>query len=114
MLPDVILFLTGISDNHGYGYATAVWNAMRIPGWQKMDPNQLEQAVLAKLREGFTATQVLERVIDRPGNTMELVLSPVRQCVICWRSLQPWQAIIWLVWIGLWVAIKNLKNGRQA
>ena len=36
------LFMTGISDNHGYGYATAAWNAMRIPGWQAMDPDQLE------------------------------------------------------------------------
>ena len=25
--------MTGISDNHGWGYATAVWNAVRLPGW---------------------------------------------------------------------------------
>jgi len=42
--------MTGISDSHGYGFATAVWNAMRIPGWQHMDPDQLETAVLRTLK----------------------------------------------------------------
>ncbi len=77
------LLLTGISDNHGYGYATAAWNAMRIPGWRTMDPDALEKAVLETLRKDrFQAVQVLERV-----NHFPLI------------SLQPFQAISWVAWI---------------
>src|SRR5262249_55569361 len=66
------LFITGISDNHGYGYATAVWNAMDIPGWQALGPDELEKAVLSQLRvKRYQAVQVLERVKFSPESFVE-------------------------------------------
>jgi predicted metal-dependent phosphoesterase TrpH len=94
------LFMTGISDNHGYGYATAVWNAMSIPGWQKMDPDRLEKAVLDTLAtKRFSAVQVLERVRYVPQSIQGLIFSPIIISWYYWRSLQPWQAISWVLWI---------------
>lgn len=97
---DKNLFVTGISDNHGYGYATAVWNAIRLPGWQRMNPDQLEWAVLNHLRNnGFRAVQVLQRIKYFPENTLQLLISPVMDLWLYWRSLQSGQALSWVGWI---------------
>ncbi len=96
------LFMTGISDNHGYGYATAVWNAMRIPGWQSLGPVLLEKAVLRGLVEQrFKAVQVLERAKFWPAGPLELAISPILDVVTYWRSLQGVQALAWVGWIWL-------------
>jgi len=100
------LFMTGISDNHGYGYATAVWNAMVIPDWHLMNPDVLETKVLETLkRERFKAVQVLERARYTPTVPWQIVLSPLAALGLYWRSLQPLQAVSWVFWIflvGLW------------
>ncbi len=44
------LFMTGVSDNHGWGSATAAWSVMKIPGWQTLSPQTLERTVLDHLR----------------------------------------------------------------
>ncbi len=94
------IFMTGISDNHGYGYATAVWNAMRIPGWQSMNPDQLENAVLESLKtERFSAVQVLERTRFMPMTSLELTFTPFGSLWIYFRSLQPFQVLSWILWI---------------
>jgi hypothetical protein len=94
------LYMTGISDNHGYGYATAVWNAMRIPGWQSMGPDVLEKTILSSLKNGgFGAVQVLERVKFFPDTTLDLWLTPFGSLWIYWRSLQPLQVLSWIIWI---------------
>ena len=94
--------MTGISDNHGWGYATAAWNAMRIPGWQAMDPDKLEGAVLKQLKTmGFEAVEVLERARYNPENHLELLWSPFAELGILWRSLTPALALSCVAWI--WV-----------
>ncbi len=96
------LFMTGISDTHGYGYATAVWNAMPLPDWQSMDPDRLEKTVLEALKtNGFRAVQVLERIRFTPETVWGLLLSPLGTFWLYWRSLQPFQAISWVLWIYL-------------
>ncbi len=94
------LFMTGISDNHGYGYATAVWNAMVIPGWQSLSPDAMEKSVLETLkRQKFNAVQVLERARFTPETPLGMLCTPIGVFWIYWRSLQPLQAISWLLWI---------------
>ena len=106
------LFMTGISDNHGYGYATAVWNAMQIPGWHTMDPDQLEKAVLSTLKtKKFQAVEVLERTRYNPGTFLELLVAPLNDAGLYWRSLQPWEAVSWVAWI--WVAFIVLRKRRS-
>jgi hypothetical protein len=92
--------MTGISDNHGWGYATAAWNAIRLPGWQAMGPDPLEATVLQTLKErGFEAVQVLERARYNPETVPGLLVSPFMNTVIYWRSLEPLQAVSWVLWI---------------
>lgn len=98
------LLITGISDNHGYGYATAVWNSMRIPGWQTLDPDALSQAVIDGLkRDRFEAVTVLARNRFQEAGILGLLLSPVGHAWTYWRSLDPLQAFIWCLWLlGVW------------
>lgn len=100
------LFFTGISDNHGYGYATAVWNAVQVPGWQTMAPGSLEASLLYTLRnDRFNAVQVLERARYLHRNNIELIFSPVFNALYYWRGLGPWQAVSWACWIWLGWAV---------
>jgi hypothetical protein len=96
--------MTGISDNHGYGYATAAWNAMSISGWRRLDPDQLELVILLLLKKkGFSAVQVLERPKFWPETKVELVFSPLMNAVIYLRSLAPIQRAAWAAWLwGPW------------
>jgi hypothetical protein len=94
--------MTGVTDNHGWGYATAAWNAMRLPGWQSMDPDKLEAEVLSTLKtRGFNAVQVLERARYNPENVAGLLLSPFVDALLYWRSLQSLEAVSWVVWIWI-------------
>jgi len=101
------LFMTGISDNHGYGYATDAWNALRLPGWQSLGPDDLEKAVIHDLKtRGFLAVQVLERVKYFPANSFQLALSPFANVWVYWRSLQLAQVLAWIAWIWLFALLK--------
>ena len=103
------LFMTGISDNHGYGYATAAWNAMRIPGWQSLAPDALEKAVIQQLGvERFQAIQVLERVRYIPTTTFQLLISPWATLWLYWRALALLQCFSWVAWIWLLHLVKAL------
>ncbi len=105
------LVLTGITDNHGYGYATAVWNAMRMPGWQALDPDALEQRVLQDLQsKRFGAVQVLERVVYRSSSTMGLWVSPFINLFWYFRLLQLSQLLVWIGWIWVVPLLFNTKR----
>jgi hypothetical protein len=94
------LVLTGISDNHGLGFATAAWNAMRIPGWQLMDPDRLEAAVLSRLKsKRYEAVQVLERRRLLPEKAAEWAFSPISGVAIYLRNLSGEQLLAWIFWI---------------
>lgn len=107
------LFLTGVSDSHGWGYATAVWSVMRIPNWRAMDPDQLEQAILATLRaKTFDAVQVIEPVKFRPQTALELAVSPVADGWVYLRSLGWERALSWIAWIWLITGMSWLCGRR--
>lgn len=106
------LFMTGISDTHGYGI-TAVWNAMHLPGWQQLDPDQLQAAVLSVLRtKGFHAVEVLERVRYNPENVLEVALAPMVNAVLYWRGLSTGEAISWVAWT--WLAFGIRRRLKQS
>lgn len=108
------LFMTGISDTHGYGGATAVWNAMRLPGWQTLDPDQLEKKVLTRLRAGGAdAVEVLERARYNPENIAELALTPLANLLIYWRQLSLFEALSWMVWIWIFAGLRRKLNSSH-
>jgi len=105
--------VTGISDNHGYGYATAVWNAMQVPGWQVMDPPQLQNEVLRQIKEkGFSSVQVLERVKFWPAHEWQKVLSGPMNFWVYLRTLDPLQRLVSFAWLMIagWVLKRIWKR----
>ena len=63
------LFVTGGSDNHGYGSTSCVASFVRVPGWRALDAAGRQAAVLAALsRDGFSAVRVVARArpLTRP------------------------------------------------
>ena len=109
------LFITGVSDNHGWGTATAAWNAVRIPGWQAMDPETLQAQILSLLKiKKFAAVQVLERVRFAPQGWIQIALSPIGIAWVYLRSLQPGQRVVWVAWIwGLMFLGKSARALRR-
>jgi hypothetical protein len=102
------LFITGISDNHGYGYATAVWNAMRIPGWRHLAPDALERAVIDALRRSrYSSVQVLERARPLARGNLALFANPFEAALLYWRGLQPYQLLSWMAWIWGWYWLRR-------
>ncbi len=89
------IFITGISDNHGFGYATPAWNAMKIARWRTMGPDALEKAIIRNLQAGYSSVQVLERDWR------------------FWKSIKPSQALSITAWIWLLWGLGQLKNGRK-
>jgi sugar phosphate isomerase/epimerase len=97
------LFMTGISDNHGYGYATAAWNAVRLPGWRDQGPASLETMILSHLRRnGYASVQVIERTRMTPEHRIQLYWDPLVNGATFLRQLNFIQASILVLW--LWLA----------
>jgi len=110
------LFVDGASDTHGWGYATSVWNAMVVPGWQTLDPDQLEKNVLEKLKtEGrFHAVQVLERVKFFPHSFWELAISPFGNGIILLRTLGFKRALSFFIWTWFLYVLSSIRIGQHS
>ncbi len=94
------LFMTGISDNHGWGGPPCVWSVLRVPGWTALDADALQAAVLSRLRAGgASAAQVLVRSFRvEPSPGAAVWLDPAREL---WRLARSWswaQALCALAW----------------
>ncbi len=109
------LFVTGISDTHGYGSATACWNAMFLPGWQNLDPDQLEKRVMKALKnDRFKAVTVLERPRYHPTTRIQAAFAPWVSLGLLWRSLTPLLALGWIAWIWIGVLLYSaVARGTQ-
>ncbi len=107
------LLITGISDSHGYGFATAAWNALMLPGWRNMTRDSLENAVIQKLkRDRFQAVRVLERARWVPSAPWEHLMAPLVAFVFAWRSLTPLLAWSWIAWI--WIGLLLYSRAYKA
>ena len=94
------LLITGATDTHGYGGAAADWNAVRVPGWQRMGPAELERSILAVLHEKrFGAVTVVQRRRYVPVTRFQKIMAPVGLLIVYGRSLQRAQVIAWIGWI---------------
>src|SRR5581483_5397123 len=93
--------LLGATDSHGWGRAGCVWNIVSVPGWRGLDPDGLERAVLARLREGFGSVRVLERSRVEPARGLRLWLDPLRGLWLMARGWTLVQCLCALAWIWL-------------
>jgi hypothetical protein len=93
-------FLVGVSDNHGWGATSMVWNLVPV----SRQPEALCKSVLDRLRSGFQAVQIVERHRVRPDDRWPMVLTPVAVLWETWRSMGGALTLSWLGWILVWLA----------
>jgi hypothetical protein len=105
------LFVVGVSDSHGWGATSMVWNLVEVaPGAQDQE---ICRSILAQLRGGFPAVRVLERHRLRPDDHWPSWLTPVGVVWATWRSMGLPLATSWLAWIWLlWGSAILLRTRR--
>src|SRR6185312_11309690 len=102
------LFVVGVSDSHGWGATSMVWNLVRVP--HARSRQTLCTAILARLDQGFPGAQIIERHRLRPDDPWPLWLTPIGVVWETWRGMG-WPATIsWLVWIWLAVGVGVIPN----
>jgi hypothetical protein len=102
-------FVVGVSDSHGWGATSMVWNLVRSPSGSAAP--DLCAAVLRRLRTGFPAVQIIERHRLRPDAWWPSWLTPLGAVWESWRSMGWTLAGSWLVWI--WVSALILRPRRS-
>lgn len=103
-------FVVGVSDSHGWGATSMVWNLVRLP----VDPAAKDvcATVLNRLREGFPAVRIIERHRLRPDAGWPMWLTPVGAVWEAWRSMGWTLAALWLIWIWA-VAYARLRRAHR-
>jgi hypothetical protein len=91
-------FVVGVSDIHGWGATSLVWNLVQVPPQSR----QLCADILARLRKGFPAVHIIERHRLRPDDAWPVWLTPVGVLWETWRSMDWRLTLSWIVWIMLW------------
>lgn len=104
-------FVVGVSDSHGWGATSMVWNLVRIPEGSSSDTCG---AVLRRLQDGFGAVSVIERHRLRPDDWWPSWLSPVGVIWEGWRSMGWDLTAAWLAWIWLAALGAALISRRRA
>jgi hypothetical protein len=104
------LFVVGVSDSHGWGATSMVWNLVRAPGSAGSDECS---SVLARLKGGFPSVQVIERHRLRADAWWPIWLTPLGVLWETWRSMGWALTISWLVWVWLgWGLMPFLLRSR--
>ncbi|HEU4682493.1 MAG TPA: hypothetical protein VFS51_12135 [Gemmatimonadales bacterium] len=92
-------FVVGVSDSHGWGATSMVWNLVRSPAAEA--GGDVCKTLLHQLGTGFSAVRIIERHRLRPDSWWPMWLTPVGVVWETWRSMGWTLAASWLVWI--WV-----------
>jgi hypothetical protein len=91
--------VVGVSDSHGWGATSMVWNLVRLP--QGPEDTSLCHRVLARLGAGFPAVRIVERHRLRPDDWWPMWLTPLGVLWETWRSMGWLQAASWIAWVWL-------------
>lgn len=106
-------FVVGVSDHHGWGATSMVWNLVPVPGW-RADPARLCGRILDRLAQGINSVQVLERHRLRAESGWPVLLTPLGLAWETWRGLTLPLTLSWLVWIwGLALALEARGRRRR-
>ena len=94
-------FVVGVSDSHGWGATSMVWNLVSVP--PATSSSGICGVLLHQLRNGFEAVRVIERHRLRPDAWWPMALTPLGMVWETWRSMgwaltASWLLWIWLVW----------------
>jgi hypothetical protein len=100
-------FIAGVSDSHGWGATSMVWNLVRAPGESRRDPCP---TVIRQLRNGFGAVRIIERHRLRPDDWWPAVTTPLGVIWETWRSMDWSLAASWLIWIWAVAIIRRRQD----
>ena len=100
-------FVVGVSDSHGWGATSMVWNLVHPSG----APSDPCSAILRSLRTGLPAVRIIERHRLRPDAWWPTWLTPIGVVWETWRGMGWALTAAWLVWIWLW-AIRPRRTMR--
>jgi len=89
-------FVVGVSDSHGWGATSMVWNLVHTA--EGASSNRC-QAVLQSLRTGFPAVSIIERHRLRPDSWWPTWLTPVGVVWETWRGMGWALTGAWMIWI---------------
>jgi hypothetical protein len=93
-------FVVGVSDSHGWGSTSMVWNLVRVPEVKRQGDTCA--ALLRRLEDGFPAVSIVERHRLRPDVWWPMWLTPIGVVWEAWRSMGWALTAAWLVWIWGW------------
>jgi hypothetical protein len=99
-------FVVGVSDSHGWGATSMVWNLMPLAGPL---PTGLAicDTLLAGLRRGFGSSRIVERHRLGAESAWPLWLTAAGVTWEAWRGMDGLLAASWLCWIWLlWVPFR--------
>lgn len=92
-------FVVGVSDSHGWGATSMVWNLVSTPS--KPSADNVCYSVLRQLRAGFPAVRVIERHRLRPDSWWPMWLTPLGVVWESWRGMGWALTFSWIVWIWI-------------
>jgi hypothetical protein len=107
--------LIATSNNHGWNAPGVAWSVMRLPGWRRMNPTEVDRAIRERLSEGGEpAVRIVARrraAGSAPDARLLLALPAFAWNLV--RVLSPVERVAWLGWIwGVWLLAA--LGGRRA
>ena len=107
-------FVVGVSDSHGWGATSMVWNLVEVPGWRSA-PGRVCAEILRRMGGGFGSVRIIERHRLRPDAAWPTILTPVGVLWETWRSLSWSETLAWVGWIwAIPVTLRLRRRRRQA
>jgi hypothetical protein len=104
--------VVGVSDQHGWGATSMVWNLVPLGNGQRSGQNPCS-AITARLRTaGFEAVQVVERHRLRAEAWWPAWLTPVGLVWETWRGMGWPLTLGWLAWVWAWAIIVHRRRRR--
>jgi hypothetical protein len=100
-------FVAGVSDSHGWGATSMVWNLVRTSDLERQDPCS---AVTRQLRTGFGAVRIVERHRLRPDDWWPSLATPIGVVWETWRSIPFALVASWLLWIWAVAMIRRRRG----
>jgi hypothetical protein len=102
-------FVVGVSDSHGWGATSMVWNLVQVPSQTRT--SGVCASILEQLQTGFGSVKIIERHRLRGDAAWPVLLTPIGVVWETWRSMGWALTISWLCWVWALGAINLWRRG---